>query len=61
MPQDTFTLRLIAKELNETLRGGRINRVNQPAKEELALIIYTGKRTLKLTVNANASDCGIYF
>ncbi len=61
MPQDTFTLRLIAKELNETLRGGKINRVNQPGKEELALIIYTGKRTLKLTVNANASDCGAYF
>ena len=61
MPQDTFTLRLIAKELNETLRGGKVNRVNQPEKEELALIIYTGKRTLKLTVNANASDCGVYF
>ena len=61
MPQDTFTLRLIAKELDETLRGGRINRVNLPAKEELALIIYTGKRTLKLTLNANASECGVYF
>ncbi len=61
MPQDTFTLRLIAKELNEALRGGKINRINQPEKEELALIIYTGKRTLKLTVNANASDCGAYF
>ena len=61
MPQDTFTLRLIAKELDETLRGGKINRVNQPSKEELGLIVYTGKRTLKLTVNANASDCGVYF
>ncbi len=61
MPQDTFTLRLIAKELDETLRGGRINRVNQPEKEELALIVYTGKRTVKLTLNANASDCGVYF
>ncbi len=61
MPQDAFTLRLIAKELDQTLRGGKINRINQPDREELSLIIYTGKRTLKLTVSANASDCGAYF
>ena len=61
MPQDTFTLRLIARELDSALKGGRINRVNQPEKEELSFIIYTGKRTVKLTVNANASDCGAYF
>ncbi len=61
MPQDTFTLRLIARELDSALKGGRINRVNQPEKEELSFIIYTGKRTVKLTVNANASDCGVYF
>lgn len=61
MPQDTFTLRLIAKELDTALRGGKINKINQPEKEELSLLIYTGKRTLKLTVNANASDCGVYF
>lgn len=61
MPQDAFTLRFIAKELDRTLRGGKINKINQPEREELALLIYTGKRTVKLTVNANASDCGIYF
>ncbi len=61
MPQDAFTLRLVAKELDETLRGGRINKVNQPTKEEVSLIIYTGKRVLKLVLNVNASDCGVYF
>ena len=30
MPQDAFTLRLNAKELNATLAGGRVNRINQP-------------------------------
>ena len=60
MPQDAFTLRLVAKELN-TLAGGRINRINQPEKEEVSFLIYTGKGTLKLVVNANASDCGVYF
>ena len=61
MPQDAFTLRFNAKELDAALRGGKISRVNQPEKDELSLLIYTGKRTVKLTVNANASDCGVYF
>ncbi len=61
MPQDAFTLRLAAKELNDGLAGGKINRVNQPDREELSLIIYTGKRTVKLILSANASACGAYF
>ncbi len=61
MPQDAFTLRFVAKELNDALQGGKINRINQPDKEELSLLIYTGKRTLKLVLNVNASDCGAYF
>lgn len=61
MPQDTFTLRLIAKELDAALKGGKINKINQPEREELALIIYTGKRTVKLSINTNAGDCGVYF
>lgn len=61
MPQDAFTLRLTARELDAALTGGRVNRINQPEREELSFIIYTGKRTVKLTLNVNASDCGAYF
>lgn len=61
MPQDAFTLRLLARELDGALKGGRINRINQPEKEELSIVVYTGGKTVKLTVNANASDCGAYF
>ncbi len=61
MPQDAFTLRLVAKELDEELRGGRINRINQPGREEVSLLIYTGKRTVKLVLSANALFCGAYF
>ncbi len=61
MPQDAFTLRLVAKELNEELAGGHVNRINQPEREEVSFLIYTGKRTVKLVVNVNASDCGVYF
>lgn len=61
MPQDAFTLRLSARELDEALKGGKINKINQPLSEEVAFIIYTGKRTVKLVLNVNASDCGVYF
>lgn len=61
MPQDAFTLRLNALELHRTLTGGRVNKINQPAREEVSVLIYTGKRTVKLSLNANASDCGVYF
>ena len=61
MPQDAFTLRLNALELDKQLRGGKINRINQPEREEVTLTIYTGGATKKLVLNANASDCGAYF
>lgn len=61
MPQDAFTLRLSARELNDALRGGKINKINQPLPEEISFLIYTGKRTVKLVLNVNASDCGVYF
>ena len=61
MPQDAFTLRLNALELHRSLTGGRVNKINQPAREEVSVLIYTGKRTVKLSLNANASDCGVYF
>lgn len=61
MPQDAFTLRLSAKELDAILKGGRINKIIQPSRDEVSFIIYTGKRTLKLVLNTNAQDCGAYF
>lgn len=61
MPQDAFTLRLNARELNSTLVGGKINKINQPEREEVTFLIYTGKTVLKLALNVNASDCGAYF
>ena len=61
MPQDAFTLRYVARELDRMLAGGRINKIIQPSNDEVRLIVYTGKRTVPLVLNANASDCGAYF
>lgn len=55
MPQDAFTLRHIAKELNEMLAGGKVNKIIQPSRDEADLILYAGGKTRKLILNTNAS------
>lgn len=59
MPQDAFTLKYVIKELNETLRGGKVSRINQPEKDELTLFIYTANGTVKLEICAHAQNCRI--
>ncbi|MBQ7912845.1 MAG: NFACT family protein [Clostridia bacterium] len=59
MPQDAFHIRRLATELNTFLKGGRVNRISQVNKDELTLIIYTGKSTVKLILSANASNARV--
>ena len=39
MPLDGLTLGLIARELNEKLCGGRIDRIIQPERDELIFTV----------------------
>lgn len=55
MPQDAFTLRHIARELNERLAGGKVNKIIQPSRDEADLFLYAGGKTCKLLLNTNAS------
>lgn len=55
MPQDAFHVAREAKELSALLLGGKVNRITQSNKDELTLIIYTGKRTVKLVLSTNAT------
>ncbi len=57
MPQDAFTLRFVAEELNGKLKGGKISRIIQPSKDELLFLIYTQFGTVKLTVDLSAKFC----
>ena len=59
MPQDAFHIRRLAQELNTFLVGGKVNRISQVNKDELTLIIYTGKTTVKLILSANASNARV--
>ena len=35
MAEDAFTLKLIAKELNNLLYGAKVNKINQPDREQV--------------------------
>ena len=59
MPQDAFHIKRTAQELDALLRGGKINRVSQVSKDELTLIIYTGKSTVKLILSTNATTARV--
>lgn len=55
MPQDAFTLRHIARELRAMLAGGKVNKIIQPSRDEIDILIYAGGKTQKLILNTNAS------
>lgn len=58
MPQDAFTLIHAAKELNELLSGGKVNKIIQPAADEVFILFYTGKN-VNIAVSANAQTARI--
>ena len=55
MPQDAFTLRHVARELNAMLAGGKVNKIIQPSRDEVDILLYAGGKTRKLLLNTHAS------
>ena len=55
MPQDAFTLRHIARELDSLLAGGKVNKIIQPSRDEVDILLYAGGKTRKLVLNTHAS------
>lgn len=55
MPQDAFTLRHVARELDAALAGAKVNKIIQPSRDEVDLLVYDGSKTRKLILNTNAS------
>ena len=54
MPMDGLTLGFIARELRETLSDGRIEKVSQPEKDMLVLVIRAQGKNHKLLLSADA-------
>ena len=55
MPFDGLTLGFMARELRETLEDGRIERVNQPEKDMLVLLIRAQGKNRRLLLSAAPS------
>ena len=60
MPMDGFTLSFMQRELRDTLLGGRVDKVNQPERDALVLLIRSGgNHKLLLSANANQARAQI--
>ncbi len=57
VPQDAFTIKYVAKELEELLAGGKISKITQQNRDMLTFIIYTRKGTVKLETCFSAKGC----
>lgn len=55
MPMDGYTLSFMQRELADTLLGGRVDKVNQPERDALILLIRSGANH-KLLLSANANQ-----
>lgn len=56
MALDGVTLKHLVKELALQLIGSRIDKVNQPEKEEIHLLLRTQKQSLRLLLNVSATS-----
>lgn len=59
MPMDGLMVGMVARELDETLRGGRIDRITQPERDTVILVIRAGNenKNLLLCASANNARC----
>ncbi len=57
MPQDAFTIKYVADELNGRLAGGKISKIVQYDRDSLTFIIYTRNGTVKLDICLSARAC----
>ncbi len=56
MAFDTLTIQQLVYELNNKLTGGRIEKIHQPEKDEIIIIIKTYTETHRLVISANAAQ-----
>ncbi len=61
MPQDAITISRLAKELDAILHGAKINKITQPTPEEIIMGVYSGGKTAKIAISANASMARVGF
>ena len=60
MAYDGMVTRAIATELNERLTRGKIEKIYQPEREEVVLVVRTREGRYKLYLSCAGSHCGAY-
>jgi len=61
MALDGYTLRLLLAEIRENLLDGRIDRILQPEKDEIVLMIRQGGKNRRLVLSASGSNPRLHF
>ena len=56
MPMDGLTLGFAARELHQTLAGGRIDKVSQPEKDAIVLVVRAGNANHRLLLCASPNN-----
>ena len=60
MPNDYITIKALSKELNCFLKGGKIDKVTMPEKDEVNLMIRANNKNYTLAISCNASNPKIH-
>ncbi len=60
MPLDASAVRCAAFEINNIVKGGRIEKIYQPEKDEIVLLIKAGGKNLRLVISASSANPRIY-
>ncbi len=60
MPNDMYTINALANELGEKLVGGRIEKINQPEKDEVTFYIHNNRINYILVVSVNSNSPRIH-
>ncbi len=58
MPQDLFTIKKYTQNLNDLLKGSKVNKIVQPTSDEVVFTLYNGN-VFNLSLSANAVNCRV--
>ncbi len=60
MTLDGITLAAIVRELNDIAIGAKIEKIHQPAKDEIVLVLHTTQGKKRVIVSTDAGDCRMH-
>lgn len=60
MPLDASAVKCAAYEINNLIAGGRVEKIYQPEKDEIVLLIKSAKENMRLVISANSQNSRLY-